>query len=245
VSADRLPVAVPAGAGRFTRLQQAVEHRGFLLAWLSLVAVSIGGLLQIVPLIRSTPEGIRIPGVTPYTALEIAGRDIYVREGCNNCHTQQVRPILGETKRYGAYSRAGEFIYDTPHLWGSKRTGPDLARIGGKYGALWHWKHMSSPPSTSPGSIMPRYPWLAGAKAEIGDLGQRMAALRSVGIPYDDAQIAGAEAAARAQAATIGDELRAQGERPDDASELVALIAYLQRLGRDFKEPVSTVEDKP
>ena len=245
VNADRLPVVLPAGASLLTRIQQTIEHRGFLLAILSLVAVSIGGLMQIVPLMRHTPEGIQIPGILPYSPLELAGRDLYIREGCNNCHTQQIRPILGETKRYGAYSRAGEFVYDTPHLWGSKRTGPDLARIGGKYGNLWHWKHMTLPFSTSPGSVMPSYPWLATDKLAFEDIGPKMKALRAIGVPYEPAEIDGAAAAAQSQADLIAADLKAQGETPDAQSELIALIAYLQRMGRDFKETNLTPQVTP
>jgi cytochrome c oxidase cbb3-type subunit I/II len=237
IEADKVPVAVPENASLLTWAQQFVENRGFLLAGLSLVAVSIGGMMQIIPLMATTPQGIYISGVKPYTPLELAGRDLYIREGCNNCHTQQVRPILGETKRYGAYSRAGEFVYDTPHLWGSKRTGPDLARIGGRYGHLWHWKHMQVPASTSPGTVMPAYTWMARDKVYLDDLGAKMRALSRIGVPYGPAEIETAMSDARAQAKAIGDELRQQGETPDDESELIALIAYLQRLGRDFKEP--------
>lgn len=233
---DSQVVDYPEGTSYLGRIQVIVEHRGYVLAILSLVAVAIGGLFQIIPMLRATPEGALSAAIKPYTPLEVEGRDIYIREGCNNCHTQQVRPLAGEVMRYGPYSRAAEFAYDTPHLWGSKRTGPDLARIGGKYNDQWHWKHMMQPVTTSPGSVMPPYAWLATDELTISDIEAKLHGLRIVGVPYTDAEIAGAREALTAQAQSIVADLTAQGESANPKSELVALIAYLQRLGSDFKK---------
>ena len=233
VKSDAAVIAVPTGSKKWVRWQAIFENRSYYLVAGSLIAVAIGGLVEIIPIMTQTPQGIMIPTVTPWTALEIGGRDIYIREGCNNCHTQQIRPILGETMRYGPYSKAGEFVYDTPHLWGSKRTGPDLARIGHKYGDVWHWKHMVDPRLISAGSVMPNYPWLITSKLNFEELSGKLKALRIVGIPYSEIQIQDAEKDARAQAAVIASGLVAQGEIATEDQELVALIAYLQRLGMD------------
>ncbi len=233
---DAVPVVYPAGTKALGRIQVLVEHRGFVLAVLSLVAVAIGGLFQIVPMLRAMPEGLRDAAIYPYTPLELEGRDLYIREGCNGCHTQQVRPIAGEVMRYGPPSRAAEGAFDTPHLWGSKRTGPDLARIGGKYNDQWHWKHMLEPQSTSPGSVMPPYAWLARDRLSIADLRAKLEGLRAIGVPYTDADVAGASQHLASQAKGIADRLAAQGEVVDAGSEMIAMIAYLQRLGADFKK---------
>jgi len=168
----------------------------------------------------------------PYSPLEQEGRDIYVREGCYNCHSQMIRPFRFETLRYGEYSRLEEFIYDHPFQWGSKRTGPDLHRVGGKYPNLWHYQHMIDPRSTSPGSNMPAYAWLKGERVDYGRTGRKLQVLRALGVPYTDAEIASAAELARAQGAQIRDDLALNGARIDPESELVALIGYLQRLGR-------------
>jgi cytochrome c oxidase cbb3-type subunit I/II len=236
-SPDTAPLDHPTNSALYVRFQSLVENRTYVLAVGSLVAVSIGGIFQLIPILTEKPSNIAIPTVTPYTALEVAGRDIYIREGCNNCHTQQIRPILGETKRYGPYSNAGEFVYDTPHLWGSKRTGPDLARIGGKYGDVWHWKHMIEPSLMSPGSVMPTYPWLVSSKTDLDSLSSKLAALNAIGVPYSEAQIQSAKSNALAQAEAIAAGLRDQGESAASADqELVALISYLQRLGVDGRK---------
>lgn len=217
-------------------MQNASENSGALMGILSFAAVAVGTIFEIAPLISASKHSIEIASVTPYTPLEIEGRDLYIREGCNNCHTQQIRPLVAETKRYGDFSKAGEFSYDTPHLWGSKRTGPDLQRIGQKYGHSWHWKHMIDPRTVSPGSVMPKYPWLATNTLALDDIRSRLHALSKIGIPYSEKQIFSAESTARAQAKKIADELKEQGENPDPDSELIALIAYLQRLGTDLKK---------
>jgi len=192
---------------------EKIETSNFLLIVLTLLTLTVGGLLEIVPLFfqRSTTQPLE--GVKPYTALQLAGRDVYIREGCYNCHSQMIRPFRAETLRYGAYSVAGESVYDHPFQWGSKRTGPDLARVGGRYSDQWQRVHLNNPRDVVPESIMPAYPWLEGAKLDPADLAPKMSALRIVGVPYTDAQIAAA-----------GDEVKGH-------TELDALVAYLQVLG--------------
>ncbi len=194
-----------------------IEKNTGLLAALILVAVSIGGLVEIVPLYfqRSTTEPVA--GLKPYTALQLSGRDIYIREGCNNCHSQMIRPFRAETERYGHYSVAGEFVYDHPFLWGSKRTGPDLHRGGGRYSDEWHALHLDNPRQLVPESNMPAYPWLGKTRLDADDIEAKMRALRRLGVPYSDAEIGAARAA-----------LAGKTERD-------ALIAYLQVLGTALK----------
>ncbi|HBG51079.1 MAG TPA: cytochrome-c oxidase, cbb3-type subunit II [Gammaproteobacteria bacterium] len=183
------------------------------MAVLIAVVISIGGLVQIVPLIFSAQTTTPAPGVTPYSALTLAGRDIYVREGCYNCHSQMVRPFRAETERYGHYSVAGEFVYDRPFQWGSKRTGPDLARVGGRYSDDWHRVHLNNPRDVVPESNMPGYPWLADKLVDGQTIAAHMRTLKTLGVPYSDADIDGA-------GATLA------GKTEQDA-----LIAYLQGLG--------------
>ena len=194
------------------RGHERIETSNFLLIVLTLIAVAIGGIVEIVPLFfqRSTTQPVE--GLKPYTALQLAGRDIYIREGCYNCHSQMIRTLSAETLRYGHYSMAGEFVYDHPFQWGSKRTGPDLARVGGRYSDEWHRIHLLNPRDLVPESNMPSYPWLAQAPADAG-IGRNMAVLRTLGVPYTDADLAGAKAAVEGK------------------TELDALIAYLQGLG--------------
>ncbi len=196
---------------------ERIETTNWLMIVLILLVVAVGGLVEIVPLFfqRSTTEAA--PGLKPYTALQLAGRDIYLREGCYNCHSQMIRPLLAETLRYGHYSTAGEFVYDHPFQWGSKRTGPDLHRVGGKYSDEWQRLHLVSPRDLVPESNMPAYPWLEAAPVASGEMAQRMTALRRVGVPYSDAEIA------QAAANTFG------------KTELDALVAYLQVLGTAVK----------
>jgi cytochrome c oxidase cbb3-type subunit I/II len=163
------------------------------------------------------------------------GRDLYIREGCLGCHSQMVRPFRSETERYGEYSKAGEFVYDHPFTWGSKRTGPDLHRVGGKYPDAWHYNHMDNPRDTSPGSIMPRYSWLLTQKIDKTVVVPRMKALRKVGVPYKDEDIANAEKNLDAQAAKIVTNLKVGSVNTEPDREIIALIAYLQRLGTDIK----------
>jgi cytochrome c oxidase cbb3-type subunit I/II len=201
------------------------------------IAVVVASLFEIIPmfLMRSNVPTIR--AVRPYTPLELHGRDIYVAEGCNNCHSQMVRPIRAETVRYGEYSKPGEFVYDHPFLWGSRRIGPDLARIGGKYPDLWHVRHMDDPRSTTPQSIMPAYPWLSLARINWAALDRGVAAQATLGVPYTKDEVAGATDLARRQASRIAADIAAQGgPRGLDDKQIVALVAYLQRLGTDIKK---------
>jgi len=197
--------------------QDLVERNVGLMVVLIILVVSVAGLMEIVPLFfqRSTTEPVA--GLKPYTALQLSGRDIYIREGCNNCHSQMIRPFRAETERYGHYSVAGEFVYDHPHLWGSKRTGPDLQRDGGRYSDEWHRLHLDQPRDLVPESNMPAYPWLGKTSLTTTDIETKMRALRRVGVPYNDAEIAAAK-----------------GEL-DGKSERDALIAYLQVLGTAMK----------
>ncbi len=196
---------------------ERVETSNLLMIVLILAVVAVGGLVEIVPLYfqRSTTQAA--PGVKPYTALQLGGRDIYIREGCYNCHSQMIRPLLAETLRYGTYSKAGEFVYDHPFQWGSKRTGPDLHRVGGKYSDEWQRLHLNNPRDLVPESNMPAYPWLEKTLLASDDMAQRMTALRRVGVPYSDEEIA------KAAADTAG------------KTELDALVAYLQVLGTAVK----------
>jgi len=196
---------------------ERVETNNFLMIVLILVVIVIGGAVEIVPLFfqRSTTQPIE--GVKPYSALQLAGRDVYLREGCYGCHSQMVRPFRSETLRYGHYSVAGEFVYDHPFQWGSKRTGPDLHRVGGRYSDEWHRIHLMNPRDLVPESNMPGYPWLATRRVEAEELPARMRALRRVGVPYTDEEIA----ASRAQV--------------EGKTEMEATIAYLQSLGLALK----------
>ena len=227
-----------AGEGLHTWL----ERRTVLFTVLTTVAILIGGLVEIVPMILVKSNIPTIESVKPYTPLELEGRDIYIREGCNNCHSQMIRPFRSEVERYGEYSKAGEFVYDFPFLWGSRRTGPDVHRIGGKYNDNWHFNHMLDPRSTSPGSIMPRYSWLVKNNLNASDLEAKMKGLAKLGVPYSEQDIANAKKQLLAQAKEIESNLRQDPEFVKNYSnsniqnkEIVALIAYLQRLGTDIK----------
>ena len=227
-----------------------IERNSFLLLVLTIVAVSIGGLIEIVPLFRVETSIERIEGVRPYTPLELAGQKIYIREGCYNCHSQHIRPLRDEVERYGHYSIAAESMYDHPFQWGSKRTGPDLARVGGKYSDEWHVEHMIDPRSVVPESIMPAYAFLSKRGAKLHDIGKDLKALKLAGVPYTDEMIKNAYwdamAQANADADTEGLESR-YGEKvnirdfdgqKNMTSEMDAMIAYLQVLGTmvDFKD---------
>jgi cytochrome c oxidase cbb3-type subunit 2 len=194
-----------------------IERNQALMIVLIILVVAVGGLVQIVPLSFQKSLTEPVAGLKPYTPLELTGRDIYVREGCYNCHSQMVRPFRAEVERYGHYSVAGEFVYDHPFQWGSKRTGPDLHRVGGRYSDEWHRLHLLNPRSVVPESNMPSYPWLAKNAANAEDIEAKMRALRAVGVPYPDDEIA-----------------KAKGELKDK-TEMDALIAYLQVLGTALK----------
>lgn len=220
----------------------AIEKNSILLLLLSLVAVSIGGIIEIVPtfLIKTTIEDVK--GVRPYSPLELEGRNIYMREGCYLCHSQMIRSLRAEVERYGHYSLAAESMYDHPFQWGSKRTGPDLSRVGGKYSDEWHQAHMANPRDVVPESVMPGYPWLARTPLKYGNIENDLRALVNTGVPYTDEDVANARADLEAQsnpdADTSGVEarypkavIRDFDNNPKQITELDALIAYLQMLG--------------
>ncbi|MDT7524918.1 MULTISPECIES: cytochrome-c oxidase, cbb3-type subunit II [Pseudidiomarina] len=190
-----------------------VEKRVGWLAVFMTIAISIGGLVEITPLLFQKQTNEPVLGLQPYTALEMEGRDIYIREGCNNCHSQMIRPFRAETERYGHYSLAGEHVWEHPHLWGSKRTGPDLARVGGRYSDEWHYVHLMNPRDVVPESNMPAFPWLAENTLDGELTAKKLETFRSFGVPYTDEDIAGAKAAVEGK------------------TEMEALIAYLQVLG--------------
>ena len=212
-----------------------IESRPVKFALIAIVVVLVGGLVEMIPTFVIKSNIPTIPDVKPYTPLEVQGRDIYIREGCLGCHSQLVRPFRSETERYGEYSKAGEYVYDHPFTWGSKRTGPDLHRIGGKYNNMWHYLHMEDPGSVSPNSIMPKYPWLITQELNINSTQSKINALRKIGVPYPDGYEKQAEDDLIKQAETIAADLQKQGIAVPLDREIIALIAYLQRLGTDIK----------
>jgi cytochrome c oxidase cbb3-type subunit I/II len=214
-----------------------IERRPVQFAVLALVVILIGGLVEVIPTYAIRSNIPTIASVKPYTPLELQGRDLYIREGCNTCHSQMVRPFRSETERYGEYSKPGEFVYDHPFLWGSKRTGPDLHRVGGKYPNLWHYLHMNDPTSMSPGSIMPRYPWLLTQDLDTTTTAAKITAMQGLGVPYPAGYEQRANRDLHAQAQIIASDLAAAGAPVEPGKEIIALIAYLQRLGTDIKTP--------
>ncbi|MEY5046932.1 MAG: cytochrome-c oxidase, cbb3-type subunit [Bacteroidota bacterium] len=213
-----------------------LERKPLMLALFATIAISIGGLFEILPTILVKSNIPTIASVKPYTPLELEGRDLYIREGCVGCHSQMIRPFRSETERYGEYSKAGEFVYDRPFLWGSKRTGPDLHREGGKNPDSWHYYHMIDPTATSSGSIMPAYPWLAEDKLNTSNIEDKINTLRTLGVPYPKGYEKQALADLNAQADKIVASLKADKIETTKDKEIVALIAYLQRLGTDIKK---------
>lgn len=212
-----------------------LEKRPVKFALLSVVVILIGGLVEMVPTFLIKSNIPTIASVKPYTPLELQGRDIYIREGCVSCHSQLVRPFRSETERYGEYSKAGEYVYDHPFLWGSKRTGPDLAREGGKYSNLWHYLHMQDPRQMSPGSIMPRFPWLLTQTLDTTTTATKIRAMRSLGVPYEAGYDRYANLDLAKQANVITQDLINNGVPAEPDKDIIALIAYLQRLGTDIK----------
>ncbi|WP_302173359.1 cytochrome-c oxidase, cbb3-type subunit II [uncultured Hydrogenophaga sp.] len=196
---------------------ERIETNNFLMIVLIVLVIAVGGLVEIVPLFFQKSTTQPVEGLKPYTALQVAGRDIYVREGCYNCHSQMIRPFQAETLRYGHYSVAGEFVYDRPFQWGSKRTGPDLARVGGRYSDEWHRVHLNNPRDLVPESNMPAYPWLEKRTVKAEGLPRRLEVLRTLGAPYSDDEVAGSAEAVKGK------------------TEMEALIAYLQVLGTAIK----------
>ncbi|MCG8309433.1 MAG: cytochrome-c oxidase, cbb3-type subunit I [Cytophagales bacterium] len=214
---------------------RALERKPVLFTVLSLVAILIGGIIEMVPTFLIKSNVPTIEAVQPYTPLELEGRDIYIREGCNSCHSQMIRPFRWETERYGEYSKAGEFVYDHPFLWGSKRTGPDLHREGGKYPDSWHYYHMYDPTSTSQGSLMPTYPWLYEQYYDTEGISEKIRAMRTLGVPYAEGYEDQAAEDMKRQADEIAARLKVENIETDPNLDIIALIAYLQRLGTDIK----------
>ena len=197
--------------------QETIERNVGLLVLLTVLVISVGGLLEIVPLFFQRSTTTPVDGLKPYDAVRLSGRDIYIREGCFLCHSQMIRPFRAETERYGHYSVAGEFVYDHPFQWGSKRTGPDLHRVGGRYSDEWHRAHLMNPRDVVPESNMPAFAWLAKAPADAAGIADKMRALSKVGVPYSDEEIAGA------------------GKQLEGKTEMDVLIAYLQGMGLELK----------
>jgi cytochrome c oxidase cbb3-type subunit I/II len=221
---------------RFHR--RVLENKAGLFAVVTTIAISIGGIVEIVPMFTQTAGPEKPDWVSPYTPLEVAGRDIYIREGCYVCHSQMVRPMRAELLRYGEWTRAGEYRYDHPFLLGSRRIGPDLQRVGGKYPDAWHYEHMRDPRSTTPGSVMPMYAWLLERSIDPANVQASVSALRKVGVSYSDADVSGVAASLAQQGQAIVARLATAGIQTAPDREIVALIAYLQRLGQDGRRAI-------
>lgn len=233
---ERVPAVIAGHHEHGTGWHRRLEGMPMRFTVLAFIAVFVGGVIEYVPTTLIKSNIPTIASVHPYRPLEVEGRDIYIREGCNTCHSQMIRPFRSETERYGEYSKAGEFVYDHPFLWGSKRTGPDLHRIGGKYPDSWHFLHMREPVSTSPNSIMPAYTWLYNRKLDLSHTEGKIITLRKLGVPYPEGFETKAVADAQAQAAAIVEQLKLSNLSEASADqEVIALIAYLQRLGTDIK----------
>ena len=228
---------------RFFRANGAhrrIEGWPLVFTLLTTLAILVGTVVELAPMFLVQGAIEPLATLTPMTPLELVGRDLYIREGCNNCHSQMVRPFQDEVMRYGTPSTAGETAYETPHLWGSKRTGPDLARVGGKYPDLWHVRHMENPRSTSPQSIMPPYGHLLTDRLDLSGLPARVRANRRVGIPYTEADVADAARIAQVQADSVAARVERQGGPARlEHREIVAVVAYLQRLGKDARAAVA------
>jgi len=214
---------------------RVLERKPMKFMVLSLIIILIGGMVEMMPTFTIKSNVPTIASVKPYSALELQGRDLYIREGCVSCHSQTVRPFRSETERYGEYSKAGEFVYDHPFLWGSKRTGPDLHRVGGKYSDAWHYNHLIDPTSMSPGSIMPSYPWLTEQKLDISTTASKIKAMQTLGVPYAEGYDKKANDELMVQAEKISAELKQNNINVKSDREIIAIIAYLQRLGTDIK----------
>ncbi|MBP9212361.1 MAG: cytochrome-c oxidase, cbb3-type subunit II, partial [Bacteroidetes bacterium] len=212
-----------------------LEKKPIQFALFATIAILIGGLIELIPTFMVKSNIPTIASVKPYTPLELQGRDLYIREGCVSCHSQMVRPFRSETERYGEYSKAGEYVYDHPFLWGSRRTGPDLHRLGGKYPNLWHYLHMENPRTMSPGSIMPPYPWLLTQDLDTSSTAAKIRALQTLGVPYPKGFEFIANDILRQQADSIAADLQRNKVPAEPNKEIIALIAYLQRLGTDIK----------
>lgn len=222
--------------------ERVLENRGGLFAVLSVAAILVGSVVELVPMFTVDYAPEDLVGIHPYTPLEVAGRDIYVREGCYLCHSQWVRPFRSETLRYGPWSRGEEYVYDRPFQLGSRRIGPDVHRIGGKYNEAWHYEHMKDPRSTSPGSIMPPYAWLLDDVYDPADVEASVRTLARLGHPYGDEVLADVPGAIRRQADEVVAKLASSNIQTTPDKEIVALIAYLQRLGQDGRAVVAARE---
>ncbi|RYZ16400.1 MAG: cytochrome-c oxidase, cbb3-type subunit II, partial [Sphingobacteriales bacterium] len=223
----------PVGSDR--KAHRFLERKPMIFMVLSLIVILIGGMIEMMPTFTIKSNIPTISSVKPYSALELQGRDLYIREGCVNCHSQMIRPFRSETERYGEYSKAGEFVYDFPHLWGSKRTGPDLAREGGKYSNAWHFNHLLDPQTMSPGSIMPPYEWLVDQQLDTTTTRSKINAMRILGVPYELGYENKANADLDAQAKAIAADLKENKVEVKSDREIIAIIAYLQRMGTDIK----------
>jgi len=226
-----------AGYGQFHR--RVLEAKGGVFAVATTIAILIGGIVEIIPMYTAGAGPETGDWVTPYTPLEVAGRDIYIREGCYLCHSQWVRPMRAEVLRYGEWSRAPEYQFDRPFLLGSRRMGPDLHRLAHKYPDAWHYEHMRDPRSASPGSVMPAYPWLLEATIDAEDVQASVRALKTAGVPYTEADVEGVPASLQTQGQQIVTSLAGTNLETTADTEIVALIAYLQRLGREGKAYLS------
>lgn len=232
------------GNGRDPFHRRFFERRAAVFAVATTLAISAGGLVEIVPMFTtSSASWERADWITPYTPLEVAGRDIYIREGCNVCHSQMIRPMRAEILRYGDWTRAAEYQYDRPFLLGSRRLGPDLQREGGKYPDAWHYEHMRDPRTTSPGSVMPPYPWLHRNQIDPVDVAKSIRALARVGTPYAATDDASVEASLREQGGGIAASLATSSLEANWDDEIVALIAYLQRLGVEGRAYLAEQEE--
>ena len=235
-AAESLPLAanyVPVGTDK--KFHRLLERKPMVFLVLSLVVILIGGMVEMMPTFTIESNIPTITSVKPYSPLELQGRDVYIKEGCVNCHSQMIRPFRSETERYGEYSKAGEFVYDHPHLWGSKRTGPDLQRVGSKYTNVWHYNHMLDPQTMSPGSIMPPYEWLTTQVLDTTTTIAKINAMRSLGVPYAEGYEHEANKELDIQAKAIAADLKQNNVKVKSDKEIIALIAYLQRLGTDIK----------
>ncbi len=221
--------------GSDKKLHRVLERKPMVFLVLSLIVILIGGVVEMMPTFTIKSNIPTITSVKPYSPLELQGRDVYIKEGCVSCHSQMIRPFRSETERYGEYSKAGEFVYDHPHLWGSKRTGPDLQREGGKYGNVWHYNHMIDPQTMSPGSIMPPYDWLATQTLDTTNTRAKINAMRTLGVPYPVGYEHKANQDLDIQAKAIAADLQQNNIKIKSDKEIIALIAYLQRLGTDIK----------
>lgn len=224
---------VPQGSDK--KLHRFLERKPMIFMVLSLIVILIGGMIEMMPTFTIKSNIPTIASVKPYSPLELQGRDVYIREGCVNCHSQMIRPFRSETERYGEYSKAGEFVYDHPFLWGSKRTGPDLQRVGGKYSDSWHYNHLLDPQTMSPGSIMPPYEWLITQKLDTTTTIAKINAMRTLGVPYEPGYEHQANKDLDKQANEIAADLNKNNVKVKSDKEIIAIIAYLQRLGMDIK----------